>query len=304
MVTGISHLQMQVRDLAACRNLYGEQWRLPEIAYGNGPGDEPVSMFTIGSSTLQLHESPDAISQWSEDGALKPPLEVPGTVGHISFYTTDNERLFHEEQEVLVRNRIHPLGDGPALQPLGHSYTQRTLLGFLDPDGFNIQISELVDPREQVKERLALKRVIGEKSNHRHLQGIDHINLYSHDVEADRDFLGRILGLEDLHYRTETIPPVEGFQESIMGAGMTELEVQQSDASRDRKLGPGVISGIGFWSDDMESTYQALKQSGELKIDRPPRDLSPLPTIQRPGFCFSGLGGLRLEISQADDYLC
>ena len=47
MLTGIAHLEMRVRDLAACRSLYGEQLGLEELAFG-----DVLSIFAIGDSVL------------------------------------------------------------------------------------------------------------------------------------------------------------------------------------------------------------------------------------------------------------
>ena len=63
MLTGIGHLQMHVRDLAACRALYGEQLGLTEIARGEGPDGDQLSMFCIGDSILELHEDADAVAE-------------------------------------------------------------------------------------------------------------------------------------------------------------------------------------------------------------------------------------------------
>ena len=45
MLTGISHLEMRVRDLEACRILYGRELGLEELGHGVDPQGERVAVF-------------------------------------------------------------------------------------------------------------------------------------------------------------------------------------------------------------------------------------------------------------------
>ena len=64
-------MEMHVRDLAACRTLYGEQLSLTEVAHGLGPNGDAVSMFAIGDSILELHEDADAVTEKLPSGEEK-----------------------------------------------------------------------------------------------------------------------------------------------------------------------------------------------------------------------------------------
>ncbi len=296
MLTGIAHLEMRVRDLAACRTLYGEQLGLKELAHGVGPHGDRVSMFAIGDSVLELCEDPDAVTSLLPSGERKDPMEVPGSVGHFSFYTKDNHEAFKVLKNAMASNPLTALGDGPSLQPMDHAYMQRSLLQFNDPDGYIIQISDLIDPREHLQGRLDEKRARAEACGPGLLQGIDHVHIVCSDVSAARDFWGQ-LGLEELSHRTETVPAVEGFEEAVFAAGMTDLEITQSESTRGWPLGPGAVSALGFWTDDIVQAYSELTQRGVVVGD-PPSARTPLPGMSRRAFVFEGLDGLRLEIAQ------
>ena len=297
MFTNVAYLEFGVRDLDACRDLFVDQLRLTELGHGPGSDGGRVSIISVGPSLLELHEDPGAVTQFTADGQDKDMLDVPGSIQHISFYTQDNWRVFTELKEEFERNRNVPLGDGPSDQPLNHSYVQRSLVSFQTPDGYGIQVSECIDPREHLTKRLAYKKSVADRCEPHHFQGLDHLHIISANVEVDRMFFGGILGLEELEHRFETYPPIEGFEESTFGAGMTELEVSRSDVVRGRTLGPGSIRGLGFWTDDVDKTFRALVDRG-LQVDGEPADRSPLPDVPRRGFTFRGLGGMTLEVAQ------
>jgi len=291
MLTGIAHLEMRVRDLAACRSLYGEQLGLEELAYGDG-----LSMFAIGDSVLELHEDADAVTSLLPSGERKDPRDVPGSVGHFAFYTADNHEAFRVLKESLVSTQL-VTPDGPSVQPMDHAYMQRSLLQVDDPDGYVLQIADLIDPREHLKGRLDEKRARASGSGPGLLQGFDHVQIVCSDVGAERDFFGRKLGLEELSHRTETVPAVEGFEESVFAAGMTDLELTQSESTRRRQGGPGAVSALGFWTDDIARTYDELAQKG-VAVGDPPSVRTPLPGMSRQAFALKGLEDLPLEIAQ------
>ena len=297
MITGIAYLEFGVRDLDACRHLLVTGLGLDELGHGTGQDGERVAIIAGGSSLLQLHEHAVAVSELADDGSSRDYLEVPGSIQHISFYTQDNQRVYDNLKDVIQRTRDVPLGDGPSEQPLYHSYIQRSLVTFRMPDGYGVQVSESIDPRTHLVERLAFKKGQADAGASHHFQGLDHIHILTQDVTAERRFLGRLLGLEELEHRTETYPPVAGYEEATFGAGMTELEVSQSDVTRDRTLGPGSIRAMGFWTDNVDEACGALAGRG-LAIEAEPGPRSPLPEVPRRGFTFRGLGGLSLEIAQ------
>ena len=148
LLTGIAHLEMRVRDLDACRALYGEQLGLKETAHGVGPHGDRVSMFATGDSVLELHEDPSAVTSLLPFGEKKDPMEVPGSVGHFAFYTEDNNEAFRALKDFLASNSHNVTWDGLSVQPIDHVYMQRSLLEFSDPGGYVIQIVDLIDPRE------------------------------------------------------------------------------------------------------------------------------------------------------------
>ena len=295
MLTGIAHLEMRVRDLAACRTLYGKQLGLEELAHGAGPHGDRVSMFAIGDSVLELHEDADAVTSLLPFGEKKDPMEVPGSVGHFAFYTEDNNEAFRALKDFLASNSHNVTWDGPSVQPIDHAYMQRSLLEFSDPGGYVIQIADLIDPREHLKDHLDEKRAVACGSGL--LRGIDHVSIICSNVSTERDLFGQKLGFAELSHRTETVPPVEGFEESVFAAGMTDLEIAMSESTRGRPLGSGAISSLGFWTDDVVRAYRELVQRG-MAVGGPPSDITPLPGMPRRAFTLEGLDGLRLEIAQ------
>ena len=293
MLSGIGHVEMHVGDLAACRVLYGEQIGLKEIAHGAGPDGRGMAMFAIGDSVLELHEDPDAVKAYLPSGEKRDPQEVPGSVGHFAFYAENNNEVYAALKEKLAGNSHFAALGAPSVQPLDHAFLQRSLLQFEDPDGYMIQIADLPDPRTEVQARIAEKRATV-ASIPGLLRGIDHIQIICSDVDAARKLLGT-LGLEELAYRTETEPPVEGFEESVMAAGMTELELTRSAATVGFRLGPGAVTSLGFWTDDVEEAYKVLCDH-TLTADEP-AELAPLG-MPRRAFAFEGFDGLRLEVAQ------
>ena len=285
-------MEMHVRDLAACRTLYGEQLSLTEVAHGLGPNGDAVSMFAIGDSILELHEDADAVTEKLPSGEKKDFLDVPGSVGHFAFYAEDN----HDVYSVLKKSLADfTTRSGPEVQPLGHSYIQRSLLQFGDPDGYIIQIADLLDPRAEVEARIAEKKAAAARTTGL-FRGYDHIHIMCSDVDAARSLLSGTLGLEELSYRTDTVPPVEGFEESIFAAGLTELEITRSEGMAGRRLGPGAVTSLGFWTEDVEAAHKILLEKGLTPGE--PLDLAPLPGMHRRALEFEGIDGLRMEVAQ------
>ena len=297
MLTGIGHLEMRVRDLAACRAIYGEQLGLQEVAHGAGAEGDRVSMFAIGDSLLELHEDHDAVTALLPSGERKDHMDVPGSVGHFALYVEDNDEAFEALRHVLAANPLNTTRDGPSVQAMDHAYMQRSLLELCDPGGYVIQIAEVLDPREHLKHRIAEKKALAATGGRGLLRGIDHVNIDCTDVSANRDLFVRKLGLDELSHRTETVPAVEGFEESVFAVGLTDVEVSQSDANEGRRMGAGAVTSLGFWTDDVEEVYRELGRSG-VDVGEPPSDLAPLPGIRRRAFSFEGLEGLRLEVAQ------
>jgi catechol 2,3-dioxygenase-like lactoylglutathione lyase family enzyme len=295
MLTGIGHLQMHVRDLAACRALYGEQLGLTEIAHGEGPDGDQLSMFCIGDSILELHEDAHAVAEMQPSGEKKPRLDVPGSIEHFAFYADDNNEVYALLQETMGDKPHFTTRSGPEVQTLGHAYIQRSLLQFDDPDGYIIQIAELVDPRAEVQARIAEKTAAAAAAADL-LRGIDHIQIICANLDSARNLLGDILGLEEVNYRNVTVPAIEGFEESTFAIGLTELEVSRSALTAGRKLGPGAVTSLGFWTSDLEETRKLMLGKG-LTVSEPLL-LSPLAGVRRRAIEIEGLDGLRMEVAQ------
>jgi len=297
MLNGIGHLEMRVRDLAACRSLYGELLGLQEVAHGVGVHGDRVSMFAIGDSVLELHEDLDAVTALLPSGERKDHMDVPGSVGHFALYVENNDDAFETLRHVLAVNPLGSTRDGPSVQAMDHEYMQRSLLELYAPGGYVIQIAEVLDPREHVKDRIMEKKALAAAAGGGLLRGIDHVNINCTDVTANRDLFVRTLGLAEICHRTEKVPSVKGFEESVIAAGLTDLEISQSDENVGRRLGPGAVTSLGFWTDDVEGAYRMVGRRG-LDVGEPPSELAPLPNMRRRAFSFEGLDGLRLEVAQ------
>ena len=290
MLTAIGHVEMRVRDIDRCRATYGAGLGFREIAYGSDADGHRICLFAVGPSVLELHEDPNAVSAWSPSGELLARQDVPGSVGHIAFYADDNEEAF-----MALRDAGIPLTtkNGPSPQPIDHCYMQRTLVEFRDPNGLLIQIAEVVDPREHLKARRAAKRTLKVEAGERGIiQGIDHINISCSETSANRSLFVEKLGLEEIVYRT-----TEGRGETVVAVGLTDMEIAENETAERGQFGPGTISGLGFWTDDVERCYRVLKEKGAA-VGGPPSERTSLPGIRRLAFSFEGLDGLPLEIAQ------
>ena len=292
MLTGIAHLQMHVRDLAACRRIYGGQLDLQELASAVDAHGRGVSMFATGASVLELIEDPDAVVSNQPSGERKEFEDVPGSVGHWGFYVLDNDEAFVALKGFLDSN-ARATTDGPEEQSIDHGYMQRTLLQFDDPDGYIIQISDVIDPREKRKARRARKRALAQAGGAAGLlRGFDHLSIECSDIDATGELFGRKLAMQEVDRRTTGNGPMV-----VFAVGITDLEISQSATATGQRLGPGAVISLGFWTDDVEQAYHALKQDG-VDVGPPPAPISPVAGMSRRAFTFAGLDGLRLEIAQ------
>ena len=290
MLTGIGHLQMRVQDLRASRRFYGDALGLREL--GRGPDGEvsPTAMFGVGPSVLELREDPAAVSGLLASGEQKDWFEVPGSVNHFAFYVDSNEAVY-----ALFRDRLTSLSlqGGPQAQPLGHTYLQRSLLDYVDPNGFIVQIAEIVDPRSEALGRRREKRQIRMATSEQGMfHGFDHVSTYITDTEAPRKLFVEQLGMREYGEGV-----VEGRKQATFAVGITDLEMNESDDYRDKQLGPGIVSRLGFWTADVEKAYRELKQSSAA-VGGPPSDCVPLPGLSRRAFEVEGPDGMPLEIAE------
>ena len=73
MITGIGHVEMTVRDIAACSEVYGKELGFEELARGEGADGGQIAMFVCGTSVLELRENPDAVNGFLPSGEKKGP---------------------------------------------------------------------------------------------------------------------------------------------------------------------------------------------------------------------------------------
>jgi catechol 2,3-dioxygenase-like lactoylglutathione lyase family enzyme len=143
MLIGIGHIALRVQDISACGAVYGDKLGLREVGSGRHEEGRQMCLFRVGTSFLEVREDPDAPVNpvWDPDAPPAEPPPLPAAVGHFSFLAGDNDVV----HSMLQEKGIAPLW-GPSVQPLNHAYMQRSLVEFRDPNGFIIQVSEIVDP--------------------------------------------------------------------------------------------------------------------------------------------------------------
>ena len=129
MLTGIGSVVMQVAEFAACRTLYGTDLGLVEIGCGVGADGHQVCIFAVGSSILEIHEKPG-------EANVGTSLPESASVGHFALLVASIDEAYAMLRETNVLGTRTPV-----VQPLDHSYMQRSLLQFDDPNGFVVQIS-------------------------------------------------------------------------------------------------------------------------------------------------------------------
>ena len=171
MITGIAYIEMRVRSFDECRQVYGEHLGLTELqdttAVLNEKGEwvstaspedgNREAILQVGDSFLVLHEDETAPTQVSPKG--ERITEPWGSVGHYAFFVDGNHHAFSHLTGFFAY-RLHGTREGPAVQPMAHAYMQRSLLEFADPNGYTIQLSEIVDPRLQNRARRREKQKI------------------------------------------------------------------------------------------------------------------------------------------------
>ena len=260
MITGIAYLEMRVSDLDECRDVYGRQLGLTEVQDNSAAlsekgewisstaeGGERESVLQVGDSFLVLHEDKSVVTQVLPNGEVDRTAR--GSVGHYSFYVSGNHHAYSHLKDFFGSYRFARTKDGPQVQPMNHSYLQRSLLEFADPNGYTIQFSEIVDPRVSNQERRTEKANIANLSTGGLIKGFDHLNMSCPNINAAKELYADKLGLAIIdHSDSETH---EGY---VFVAGLCDLEVgaQKTGMDPDR-LGRGVVGSFGLWCDDIDS---------------------------------------------------
>ena len=161
MLLQLNHMVMRVRDLAACRAVYGGPFGLEEIGEGAGP-EQKVAFFRVGPTLLELRQEPAVPA--SGDPTLRPE------VNHIALYVDSIDKAYD------ALKGTDGLQGPPAATAVGHRNMQRSLLAFSDPNGFTVQVSETIDRRDHLESRREAKRIMAASAGASGLfRGIDHI---------------------------------------------------------------------------------------------------------------------------------
>ena len=230
MLKELGHIVMAVRDQSAYRTFYGGELGLEELGCGNDAQGRTVCMFKIGPSILELRQDP----------ATAPAHPI---VDHFALFVDNLDASY----AALREKNINFLNE-PATTAIGHRNMQRALAALEDPNGFHIQLSEIIDPRPHLEERKAAKHRMASAANLSALfGGFDHISTYCTDFARTRDFYRMQLGLEEFFHSTTREPgqPVApGFAQSAFAVGGTDIELAFYDGSD--PVEPGTIQQLGF----------------------------------------------------------
>lgn len=276
MITDIAYLEMRVRYFDECRDVYTRELGMTEIQDTTSEPDEHgewistvsaedgnrESVIQVGNSFLILHEDHNAFTQVLPDGKQLDTSLQEGAVSHYSFYTQSNDHAFSHIKNFLNTYRWGTTKEGPAVQPMNHSYLQRSLLEFNDPNNYMIQISEITDPRLEKQKRRNEKRKMALRNPGGIITGFDHFHMRCYDLKSVKEFYVDKLGLEiiDRHENEE----VEGY---VFVAGLCDLEVHtvkdKTDVSKS-KYQEGVVASFGFWTDNLDELVNKIGFSGDI----------------------------------------
>lgn len=289
MLTGIGRMEMRVRDLDACRAFYRDAMGLTEWGTSGDRGGGRSTAFVVGESVLECIEDPDAVVGRLPTGEEKHWADVPGSVNHFALYVDDIHEAYAE-----LKGKAEPrtLKHGPEAMPLGHTYLQRALLDFADPSGFAVQIAEVIEPAEEMQRRKADKRrLASEPGDGGLMRGFDHLSIYVRDPAATMGFYVGKLGMEEYGQRD-----VEGTDQTVLMVGLADLEFNLSEAYKDKQLGAGIVSTLGFWTDDAQEARRLLEANGVAVGKIATRDAG-LPCAVRSFTCVDP-DGLPIEIAE------
>ena len=120
-ISGVSHLQLVVTDVAASRTWYETVLGARRFA-GGGPDDDYVALFHKGADVAIV------LSQRAPDAAAAP--RVP--LDHLAFAAADAAALQTWAEELTARGVAH----GGVVDELG-----RPSLQLVDPDGISIEFA-------------------------------------------------------------------------------------------------------------------------------------------------------------------
>ena len=289
MLKQISRIAMTVADLEACRSFYGRLLELPEIGRGIKADGQAFCLLQIGPTTLELRPDPAAPSSAHSAGARRPEID------HFALYVDDLDAVYKR-----LEDRDIEFAGAPQTTDLGHRNMQRALVACTDPNGFHLQLAQVVDPRPHLKGRRAAKKTMAAASGAQAVLfgGIDHISTYCTDFAASRAFYRDILGLEEFFHSTSREEGVEvaaGFEQGAFAIGGTDIELATDETWRE--LGPGPVGELSFSTDDLDRAYEVLHSRG-AQLDEAPADKAAQIHSQSRAFAVQGPDGLVVRIVQ------
>ena len=261
MITGIAYIEMRTRLWDECREVYGRHLGLTELqnttAVLNENGEwvdsatsesgNREAILQVGDSFLVLHEDETAPIQVSPKGERM--RETWGSVGHWSFFVEGNFHAYSHLKDYFAFNRFPGTKEGPSVQPMNHAYMQRSLLEFVDPNGYTIQISEIIDPRLHNQERRREKQRVANLSTGGLIKGFDHIAMQCPDMAKGKEMYGDKLGLPVIHHSDS-----DTHEQNVFVAGMCDIELGARKVGADAdRLGRGVVGSFGLWTDDVDA---------------------------------------------------
>ena len=282
MLLELNQMVMAVSDLAACRFLYGGP-----LGFEEADREAETSWFRVGPTLVELRQ--DRGDGHPADEEARP------AISHIALYVESIDGAYGRLREAQV-----PLQGPPSATAFGHRNMQRSLLAFQDPNGFTVQVSETIDPREHLEERKQAKRAMAAVAGKSQVfRGIDHIAMYCTDYTATRSFYTEALDLDEFFHSTtreegEVVAP--GFEQGAFAVGGTDIEMATDETWT--AVRPGVVRQLGFSTADVDRDYQAAVDSG-LETEGPPVEWAPCPSIRQRAFRLRDPDGLNIQISQA-----
>ena len=300
MITGIAYIEMRTRVWDECREVYGRHLGLTELqnttAVKNEKGEwvdgaaaesgDREAVLQVGDSFLVLREDETAPMLVSPEGERTG--QAYGSVGHWSFFVEGNYHAFSHLEGFLASNRFRATKDGPMVQPMDHAYMQRSLLEFVDPNGYPIQISEIVDPRLRNQERRREKQRIANLSAGGLLKGFDHMAMECPDIARGKELYGDKLGLDAIDHSDSGTH--EGY---VFAAGMCDIELRgRKDGGNADGLGRGVVGSFGLWTDDVDALAR------EIAHDTPPAERDLALGVPIRSITLDAGDGLPVEVAQ------
>lgn len=251
--TGIAHVHLATRDLADSRGLYADALGLPILDAGDDGDGRDTCVLGIGPSRLVLRADPDAPPGTPAEGDPRP------VVDHLALLVEDMDAAY-----ARLLERGVPVHGEPKATAIGHRNMQRVLVTFVDPNGFHIQLSQTIDPRPHLDGRKQAKRRMASAGDAAVLyRGIDHISTYCADFEPTRSFYRDLVGLEEFFHSTtreEGLAVEPGFGQSAYATGGTDVEL--ATVAPEHSLGPGAVTQLGFWCDDLEAARRTAASQG------------------------------------------